>query len=126
MRFCVYLDRKRRFRVIPSHGAPNHRSRYRIRGCGWGYWNCSGGIMKRYVWIRNLIWTISAAMGSLGVAQAQITVTEARIGCLDSPTANEGNLTRFVAQACNGQFSCSYKAPDEKTYRSWGVQAHTK
>jgi hypothetical protein len=82
--------------------------------------------MRRYVWIRNFIWTISAALGSLGVAHAQITVTEARIGCLDSPTANEGNLTRFVAQACNGKFSCSYKAPDENTYRSWGVQAHTK
>ncbi|HVH71938.1 MAG TPA: hypothetical protein VNB49_12600, partial [Candidatus Dormibacteraeota bacterium] len=61
-----------------------------------------------------------------GVAQAQIKVTEARIGCLDSPTANQGNLTSKVAEACNGKFSCSYKAPDEKTYRSWGVQAHTK
>jgi hypothetical protein len=61
-----------------------------------------------------------------GAARAQIRVTEARIGCLDSPTANAGNLTGLVASACNSKNSCSYKAPTEAQYHSAGVQAHTK
>ena len=73
-----------------------------------------------------LVWALSAAFLYLGVANAQIKVTEARIGCLDNATRNEGNLTQVVGSACNGKFSCSFQAPTEKEYRQMGVQAFTK
>ncbi len=50
-----------------------------------------------------------------------ITVTKARIGCLD--IQKDGNLTKIVAQACNGRKTCSYKAPTEDQYKRKGVQA---
>src|SRR5262249_51305783 len=53
-----------------------------------------------------------------------ITVTKARIGCLDIQT--EGNLTRVVGQACNDKKTCSYKAPTEEEYRRAGVAARTR
>src|SRR5689334_21690401 len=61
---------------------------------------------------------------SAGYAQTGITVTKARIGCLDIQT--EGNLTAMVAKACNNKMSCSFKAPTEDQYKKAGVQAHTR
>jgi len=57
-------------------------------------------------------------------AHAQINVNKARIGCLDIQT--DGNLTGLVAQACNGKWDCSYKAPTESQYKAAGVQAKTR
>jgi len=57
-------------------------------------------------------------------AQAQIEVTEARIGCLD--IQKSGNLTGIVAKACDGKLSCTYKAPSEDEYRRMGVKAATR
>ncbi|HYL10174.1 MAG TPA: alpha/beta hydrolase [Candidatus Acidoferrales bacterium] len=59
-----------------------------------------------------------------GVAQGQIRVTKARIGCLDIQT--DGNLTGVVARACNNRQSCSYKAPTPDQYKREGVQARTR
>jgi len=42
------------------------------------------------------------------VAQAQIVVTKARIGCLDIQI--DGNLTAIVAGACNNKASCAYNS----------------
>ena len=53
-----------------------------------------------------------------------VTVTEARIGCLDIQTT--GNLTEMVGQACNNQGACSFKAPTEAAYRSAGINANTR
>jgi hypothetical protein len=61
----------------------------------------------------------------VGVAEAQIHVTEAQIGCLDIKQ-NEGNLTTIVGNACNGKTFCSFKAPTEQQYKAMGVQAHTR
>lgn len=61
---------------------------------------------------------------STGVAVASITVTKARIGCLDEQ--RDGNLTAIVAQACNGKDDCSYKAPTEEQYKRAGVRAKTR
>lgn len=58
--------------------------------------------------------------------QAQIRVTAARIGCLDSPSANQGNLTPLVARACENQLSCSYRAPTPQEYTRAGVRASTR
>jgi hypothetical protein len=55
---------------------------------------------------------------ALSTAQAQIHVDSARIGCLD--VQKDPNLTGFVANACNGKISCSYKAPTESQYRHEG------
>lgn len=57
-------------------------------------------------------------------AQPMITVTKARIGCLDIQT--DGNLTPIVAAACNNRQACSYKAPSEDDYKRMGVQAKTR
>ena len=54
----------------------------------------------------------------------EITVTKARIGCLDIQVA--GNLTGLVGAACNNKTSCSYQAPTETQYRNAGVQAQTR
>jgi hypothetical protein len=53
-----------------------------------------------------------------------ITVTKARIGCLDIQL--DGNLTPFVAEACNNRASCSYKAPTQADYEREGVKAATR
>src|SRR5258706_9817618 len=53
-----------------------------------------------------------------------ITVTKARIGCLDIQTT--GNLTSMVAASCNGRRTCSFKAPTEAAYRAAGVKANTR
>lgn len=53
-----------------------------------------------------------------------ITVTKARIGCLDIQL--DGNLTRLVARACDGKDSCAYQAPTEDAYRRAGVVAKTR
>jgi pimeloyl-ACP methyl ester carboxylesterase len=55
---------------------------------------------------------------------AAITVTKARIGCLDIQL--DGNLTKLVAQVCNDRGSCSYKAPTQDAYQRAGVQAKTR
>src|SRR5215475_9298022 len=57
-------------------------------------------------------------------AWADITVTKARIGCLD--IQHDGNLTGLVGQACNHKTACSYKAPTEEQYKRAGVHAATR
>jgi hypothetical protein len=57
-------------------------------------------------------------------ALADITVTKARIGCLD--IQHEGTLTGMVAAACNNHMTCSFKAPTEDQYRHAGVHAATR
>ena len=47
-----------------------------------------------------------------GNAEAQITITKARIGCLDIQI--DGNLTAIVGGACNNKTVCSYKAPQKR------------
>jgi pimeloyl-ACP methyl ester carboxylesterase len=58
------------------------------------------------------------------VAQAQIRIKEARIGCLD--IQKDGNLTALVAAACNNKTSCSYQAPTPDEYQRAGVKAATR
>jgi hypothetical protein len=53
-----------------------------------------------------------------------ITVTKARIGCLD--IQHDANLTNLVARSCNGRTSCWYKAPTEAAYKAAGVRANTR
>ncbi len=53
-----------------------------------------------------------------------ITVTKARIGCLDIQLG--GNLTKFVAESCDNRASCSYKAPTQDAYQREGVKAATR
>jgi hypothetical protein len=65
-------------------------------------------------------WTL----GLGGDAFADITVTKARIGCLD--IQQDGNLTGLVGQACDHKMSCSYKAPTEDEYKRAGVHAATR
>jgi pimeloyl-ACP methyl ester carboxylesterase len=55
------------------------------------------------------------------IAQAQIHVDQARIGCLD--IQKDPNLTGLVGNACNGKMSCSYKAPTPQQYQAAGVRA---
>src|SRR5512135_3142540 len=57
-------------------------------------------------------------------AHADITVTKARIGCLDIQL--DGNLTPMVASACDHKMSCSFKAPTEAQYQHAGVKAKTR
>lgn len=78
--------------------------------------------MKRVGSLHAALAIAFAALGS--AAHAGITVTKARIGCLDIQT--DGNLTALVARACNGRMSCSYKAPTEDQYRRAGVRARTR
>ena len=59
-----------------------------------------------------------------GNAEAQITITKARIGCLDIQI--DGNLTAIVGGACNNKTVCSYKAPTEEEYKRLGVHAATR
>jgi microsomal dipeptidase-like Zn-dependent dipeptidase len=73
---------------------------------------------------RKLLWTVFAIFGCMGVAQAQIRVTEARIGCLD--IQKDPNLTGLVGRACDGKMTCSYKAPTEDEYKRAGVRAATR
>ena len=79
--------------------------------------------MKTCVLIRNFTWTIAALFGCVGLAQAQIAVTEAQIGCTDL-TQNRGNLTAIVGSACNGKFSCSFPAPTPDQYNAEHVQVY--
>ena len=53
-----------------------------------------------------------------------ITVTKARIGCLDIQI--DGNLTGLVGGACNGKACCTYKAPTEDEYTRAGVTANRR
>ena len=66
---------------------------------------------------------VSFAFLGIGVAQAQIHVTDAEIGCLDLKQ-NQGNLTSIVGNACNGKFNCSFKAPTPSEYQAEHVQVH--
>jgi len=68
---------------------------------------------------------ICSLLVSGGLAQAQIRVTEAEIGCTDI-TQNRGNLTAIVGNACNGKLACSFKAPTPKQYQELGVHAYTR
>ncbi len=79
--------------------------------------------MKTCVLIRNFTWMIAALFGCVGLAQAQIAVTEAQIGCTDL-TQNRGNLTAIVGSACNGKFSCSFPAPTPAQYNAEHVQVY--
>lgn len=56
--------------------------------------------------------------------EGPITVTAARIGCLD--IQKSGNLTAIVAKACNNKGNCTYKAPTPDEYKAAGVQAATR
>jgi pimeloyl-ACP methyl ester carboxylesterase len=58
------------------------------------------------------------------VAHANITVTKARIGCLD--IQHDGNLTGLAGRACNGKMTCAYKAPTPQQYQAAGVRAKTR
>jgi microsomal dipeptidase-like Zn-dependent dipeptidase len=80
--------------------------------------------VKTRVLARKLIWTMCAMFGCVGVAQSQIHVTEARIGCLD--IQKQPNLTGLVGRACDGKMSCSYKAPTPDEYTRAGVRAATR
>jgi pimeloyl-ACP methyl ester carboxylesterase len=80
-------------------------------------------IMKTRAFVQNLIWTIAVLFGCVGVAQAQITVTEAEIGCTDL-TQNRGNLTAMVGNACNGKLNCSFKAPTPQQYNAAHIQVY--
>ena len=53
-----------------------------------------------------------------------ITVTTARIGCLDLQST--GNLTALVGAVCNDRTCCGYKAPTEAEYQAAGVTAKTR
>jgi pimeloyl-ACP methyl ester carboxylesterase len=59
-----------------------------------------------------------------GSVREPITVTEARIGCLD--IQKDGNLTGLVAAACDRRGDCSYKAPTPDQYAKAGVKAATR
>lgn len=61
---------------------------------------------------------------TLPFGQAPITVTKARIGCLD--LQHDGNLTPVVARDCNGRPECTYKAPTPDAYARLGVHAATR
>ena len=78
---------------------------------------------KVRVAVSRLIWAMLIALLGVGVAQAQIHVTEAQIGCLDLKQ-NQGNLTGIVGNACNGKYSCSYKAPTPAQYNAAHVNVH--
>ena len=84
--------------------------------------------MNTHLKFTRLIWAISATCAFLGSARAgdaqNITVTKARIGCLDIQP--DGNLTGIVASACNNKSSCSYQAPTPQQYTSEGVHAATR
>ena len=83
--------------------------------------------MKTHVLLRNLVWTVWALVGCVGLAQAQITVAEAQIGCIDKPNSrNVGNLTAVVGNACNGKFSCSFQAPTPAQYTAENVHPYTR
>lgn len=69
------------------------------------------------------IWALILTLVGAGLAQAQIRVTEAQIGCLDLKE-NRGNLTAVVGNACNGKPECSYKAPTPDQYNRMGVKVH--
>src|SRR5262252_8472189 len=77
--------------------------------------------MKIRVWVARLVYTTMATFACAGSAYAQIHVDEARIGCLD--IQKYGNLTGLVGGACNGKFSCAYKAPTPNEYTRAGVRA---
>jgi microsomal dipeptidase-like Zn-dependent dipeptidase len=53
-----------------------------------------------------------------------ITVSRARIGCLD--IQKTPNLTELVGRACDGRKSCAYKAPTPDQYTRAGVKAATR
>lgn len=59
-----------------------------------------------------------------GPGQGPITVTKARIGCLD--IQQSANLTRLVGPVCDGRPSCAYKAPNPDAYQKAGVKAATR
>src|SRR5690349_6520471 len=78
-------------------------------------------------WTRALPAVAAAALTWSFAADAladTITVTKARIGCLDIQT--DGNLTSVVAHECNGKPECSYKAPTPDAYAKLGVHAATR
>jgi pimeloyl-ACP methyl ester carboxylesterase len=68
--------------------------------------------------------TCSLLLAVSCLAQAQIHVDKARIGCLDIQL--DGNLTGLVAASCNNKGTCSFKAPTPDQYQRAGVQAKTR
>lgn len=67
---------------------------------------------------------VFAAASRARPASAEITITKARIGCLDIQTT--GNLTAVVGRACNAKQKCTYKAPTPEEYATAGVTAKTR
>jgi pimeloyl-ACP methyl ester carboxylesterase len=90
------------------------------------------GSRRRNGWLQRIarVGAILVASSSLFTTTASvaggdaIVITGARIGCLDIQRSD--NMTSLVAQACNGKYHCSYKAPDEADYKRRGVQAATR
>src|SRR5574337_1336429 len=93
---------------------------YSSRGAGRRRSNRKGGDMTR----RGLVIGCLALGAFAHVAHADITVTKARIGCLDIQL--DGNLTPMVATACDHKMSCSFKAPTEDAYKRAGITAKTR
>lgn len=94
-------------------------------------YHCGGAGPSKWVNVRGDAWNQAAAQLACdppppppGSVHDPITVTKARIGCLD--IQQDGNLTGLVGAACNGRGSCSYKAPTEDEYRRAGVVAKTR
>ena len=79
--------------------------------------------MRTAIVLARLLYLSIATFLCAGVAQAQIHVTEARIGCLDLKE-NAGNLTTIVGNACNSKSVCSFKAPTPAQYNAEHVNVH--
>ena len=75
--------------------------------------------LRRVVW--GAFWGAVVAVSSTPLAQGQIKVTEAQIGCLDLQQ-NRGNLTAVVGRACDGKSECTYKAPTPDQYNRMGIK----
>jgi pimeloyl-ACP methyl ester carboxylesterase len=91
-------------------------------------YHCGSVAQSKFVNVAGDAWTRDAASLACdpppppaGSVRDPITVTKARIGCLD--IQKDGNLTRLVAASCNGRGSCSYKAPTPQQYQAAGVTA---
>jgi pimeloyl-ACP methyl ester carboxylesterase len=91
-------------------------------------YTCSGSSQQKKITVPGDAWNQPPAQLACPVPNlpsgSGVTVTEARIGCLDIQTT--GNLTEMVGRACNNRASCSFKAPSETEYRSAGIDAKTR
>src|SRR5215472_2432876 len=78
-------------------------------------------LMKLRSVVCGVLWGAVVALSSTTIAQGQIKVTEAQIGCLDLQQ-NRGNLTAVVGRACDGKSECTYKAPTPDQYNRMGIR----